>query len=105
MAFLHDLEQHIEKKARTFFTTQSSDSVWVRILCCVVFVDIIGIALSLVFFFQVKNMNKTITPSVDVPKTEDVDMSDVHTTLEAFSRRAVEFEYRKINGVAIPEPR
>lgn len=105
MASLHDLEQHIEKKARTFFTTQSSDSVWVRVLCCVILVDSVGIALSLVFFLQVKNMNKTITPPVDVPKTEEVDRTNIRTTLEVFSRRAVEFEYRKINGVSIPEPR
>ena len=105
MTSLETITLHIQKKAHTFFIPQTTVGVWVRVLSCVIVLNIVGITLSLLFFFKIKNMNQPIISLPDVAKKEDIDKSIIEATLDSFSRRTMEFEYRKINGVPIPEPR
>ncbi len=105
MTSLKTIGIHVKRGMRTFFVPQTTSGVWVSLLVCVVVVNVVGIALSIVFFLRVKDTNQPIGSSGVVATTEDVDRSTVSEALQAFSRRVVEFQYRKINGVSIPEPR
>ncbi|MCR4274670.1 MAG: hypothetical protein NUW02_01300 [Candidatus Campbellbacteria bacterium] len=105
MSSLQTVWLYIKKKAHTFFVAQTAAGLWVRLLCVVIVLNIFGITLSLIFFSRIQNMNQSIIVPVEVEQADDVDRASVQKTLEAFSRRVVEFEYRKTNGVSIPEPK
>lgn len=105
MTSFQTIRIRIQKKAHTFFIPQTTAGLWIRILCCLVILNTVGITLSLVLFFRVKNTNQPIVSLPDVAKKEDIDKVSIESALDSFSRRVTEFEYRKINGVSIPEPR
>lgn len=90
---------------RTLFIADTNSGLWARLLLLFAVGNIVGITLSLYFYFSVRNIgNRVIESTRDLPNAQEVDKAHIRDVLSAFSARAATFRSRLNNGVSIPDP-
>jgi hypothetical protein len=99
------LDKKILPTLKNLMIARTNAGIWVRILLTVVVANIIGIALSLLFFSNVRGIgNRIIESPTLLPKAKEIDKAHIHEVLAAFAGRVTMFDARLRDGVSISDP-
>ncbi len=99
------LNKKILPAIRNMFVARTNSGLWARLLLLFAVGNIIGISLSLYFYFSVRNIgNRVIESTLELPGAQEVDKEHIRDVLSAFSARAATFQSRLNGGISIPDP-
>lgn len=99
------LNKKILPAIRNLFIARTNSGLWARLLLLFAIGNIIGITLSLYFYFSVRNIgNRVIESTLELPNAQEIDKEHIHDVLSAFSARAATFRSRLNGGISISEP-
>ena len=96
--------KHIGTATKGLFVAHTNAGIWVRILISVVLVNILGITLSLLFFFSARNSGNTpVQSTLSIPKTDNLDRVHVHDVVNAFAQRVAQFDALEASPISLPD--
>jgi len=101
----NDIGRSIMRILKKVFSVHTNGELWVRFLFIFVIINVIGIGVSLIYFFNIRGIVNDISKaSANVPDVAEVDKGHITEVLRAFSVREGLYERRAQEGVSIGSP-